>query len=178
MASGRRRRTFAIAAVACVAALAIAAWILASGGARDPYAAFHQVRSQAIPGTFGYTLEPAEGAPRISPDRAYERLMGAGAERDVALTYAVVRIDGSGSALGPAWVYLTHDLCYFTAKGDLVSPGRSGQGDGCTPDNILVQVVDATTGRFVAAFTAYDVGGEWRPARAGNPQDSPTTRFH
>jgi hypothetical protein len=65
-----------------------------------------------------------------------------------------------------------------TAKGDFVSPSRAGQDDGCTPNNILVQVVDAQSGRFIAAFDAFDVDGGWLPAREGDPQASPTTRFH
>jgi hypothetical protein len=59
-----------------------------------------------------------------------------------------------------------------------VSPSRAGQDDGCTPNNILVQVVDAQNGRFIAAFDAFDVDGGWLPAREGDPQASPTTRFH
>jgi hypothetical protein len=154
-----------------------AALFAACSGSPDEYAAFHQAESEAIPGTFGYTLEPVEGTPETDPDAAYDDLIGASFDRDVAVTYAVVRNAGDGVEWGPAWVYFTHDLCYFTAKGDFVSPSRAGLEDGCTEDNMLVQVVDADTGRLVAAFDAFDLSGGWLPSRAGGDQPA-LTRFH
>ena len=171
----RRRGLVALLALASAAAV-LALWLIRPGD--DPFAAFHQARTEPIPGTFGYELTPAEGRPTIEPQTAYASLLGSGDELDVSLTYAVVRNERDGVRWGPAWVFLTHDLCYFTAKGDFVSPSRAGEDDGCTPNNILVQVVDAQSGRFVAAFDAFDVHGGWLPAREGDPQASPTTRFH
>ena len=173
----RRRLAIAVAAASAIAIAGVVVWHGTRGEA-DPFAAFHQAREQPIPGTFGYVLAPAEGTPGVEPEAAYGDLLGSGEGLDVSLTYATVRNDTDGVEWGPAWVYLTHDLCYFTAKGDFVSPSRAGKDDGCTPDNILVQIVDAQTGRFVAAFDAFDVEGNWLPARAGDPQASPTTRFH
>jgi hypothetical protein len=173
--SSRRLVIAGLAAVA-LAGVVVALWRVTRPG--DPFEAFHQVRAQAIPGTFGYELEPADGRPVGEPEAAYASLLGSEDGLDVSLTYAVVRNDRDGVRWGPAWVYLTHDLCYFTAKGDFVSPSRAGQDDGCTPNNILVQVVDAQSGRFIAAFDAFDVDGGWLPAREGDPQASPTTRFH
>jgi hypothetical protein len=172
-----RRRILVVLVPLAVAVVATATWLVPRTG-DDPFAMFHQARTQPIPGTFGYVLDPAEGRPSIQPDTAYGTLLGSGEDLDVSLTYAIVRNDRDGVLWGPAWVYMTHDLCYFTAKGDFVSPSRAGEDDGCTPDNILVQVVDAQTGRFVAAFDAFDVHGGWLPARVGDPQASPTTRFH
>ena len=171
------RRALGAVAVIAVASALVATWSLTRTD-DDPFSAFHQARTQPIPGTFGYVLAPAEGRPSIQPDVAYRSLLGAGQDLDVSLTYAVVRNDHDGVMWGPAWVYLTHDLCYFTAKGDFVSPSRAGEDDACTPDNILVQVVDARSGRLIAAFDAFDVRGGWLPAREGDPQASPTTRFH
>ncbi len=175
--SRSHRRASLVVSTLSIAVAAAGAWVVAQHRA-DPFAAFHQARPQTIPGTFGYMLTPADGVPRVEPGAAYRTLLGSGRGLDVSLTYAVVRNEGDGIEWGPAWVYLTHDLCYFTAKGDFVSPSRSGEDDGCTPDNILVQVVDAQTGTFVAAFDAFDVNGGWLPERAGDPQTSPTTRFH
>lgn len=173
------RRLLAVVVAIAIGGAGLAATTWAFGrGRQDPFTAFRQAREQPIPGTFGYVLAPAEGAPTIEPEAAYGELLGSGAGLDVSLTYATVRNDTDGVEWGPAWVYLTHDLCYFTAKGDFVSPSRAGEDDGCTPDNILVQVVDARSGRFVAAFDAFDVSGEWLPAREGDPQASPTTLFH
>ena len=173
----RRRRALGILAALALAVVGIVAWTNIRSS-EDPFAVFHQSREEPIPGTFGYVLAPADGSPRVEPETAYADLLGSGRGLDVSLTYAVVRNDRDGLEWGPAWVYLTHDLCYFTAKGDFVSPSRAGEDDGCTPDNILVQVVDADPGRFVAAFDAFDVHGGWLPARAGDPQTLPTTRFH
>ncbi|MEO8476006.1 MAG: hypothetical protein ABI572_03010 [Actinomycetota bacterium] len=172
-----RRRALLVVAALSIAVAGTGAWVVARHRA-DPFAMFHQARLQTIPGTFGYVLTPADGMPRVEPEAAYRALLGSERGLDVSLTYAVVRNDRDGIEWGPAWVYLTHDLCYFTAKGDFVSPSRAGEEDGCTPDNILVQVVDAQTGEFVAAFDAFDVDGGWLPERTGDPQASPTTRFH
>ena len=73
-------------------------------------------------------------------------------------------------------MFFTRGLCYFTAKGDFVSPSRSGDGDGCTPRNVLVQVVDASTGEFVAVFEAYDADLTWLPDRVGTPAQVPGAR--
>ncbi len=155
-----------IVVVAVAAALGAACG--ASRAPEQPYAPLRQARVQEIPGTFGYELAPAGGGEQaVDPSVAYRGLLGAGAKRDVTLTLADVRNDTEGVVWGPAWVYLTRDLCYFSAKGDFVSPSRSGNGDGCTPANMLVQVVDAQTGKLVAAFDAYDATGFWSPARAG-----------
>ena len=79
---------------------------------------------------------------------------------------------------GPSWVFFTNDLCYFTAKGDYVSPSRAGEGDGCRPRNMFVQVVDATSGELRAVFEAYDADLTWLPERLGTPaQVAGSTRF-
>jgi hypothetical protein len=148
-------------------------------GDADPYAPLHQSARQEIPGTFGYDLLPVDGfRSEVDPLRAWRDLPGAEPGADVAVTLAEVR-DPSGRAdWGPSWVYFTNDLCYFTAKGDFVSPARSGEGDGCTRQNVLVQVVDATTGEFRAVFEAYDADLTWLPHRAGTPDQVPgATRF-
>lgn len=178
----RRPRTALVAVVGGVAlAAAVAVGVLWTSGRPDPYAGLRQAATQEIPGTFGYTLSavPSGFRPSIDPVRAYGQLLGSGADRHVALTLADVTNVTDGVHWGPAWVYLTRDLCYFTAKGDFVSPARSGGTDGCTADNLLVQVVDARTGAFVAAFDAYDIGGDWLPQRQGGTVQAPAgTRFH
>jgi hypothetical protein len=172
----RRRIVVGLAVLAiAVTGLAVS---LATRHDDDPFAAFHQARPEPIPGTFGYELVPAAGTPSVAPDAVYRHLLGADQNLDVALTYADVRNEGDGVNWGPAWVYLSRDLCYFSAKGDFVSPSRAGKTDGCTKDNILVQVVDAQSGDLIATFDAFDVNGGWLPARTGDPQSTPTTRFH
>jgi hypothetical protein len=149
-----------------------------------PYAAFRQAKDEAIPGTFDEWLAPppSGATPSLSPQRAYRGLPGAGTQSDVMATYAVVRNAQDGSTTSPSWVFITRDLCYFSAKGDLVSPARAGKADACTRDNLLVQVVDATTGSLASVFSAYDVTTSWSPAREGNPAqdgaDAGATRFH
>jgi hypothetical protein len=67
----------------------------------------------------------------------------------------------------PAWVFITPDTCFATAKGDLVSPERSG--NGCTQQNLYVQGVDATTGETLGGFSAFEPPDGWTPAREGTP---------
>ncbi|MGZ4148899.1 MAG: hypothetical protein ACXVQJ_02540 [Actinomycetota bacterium] len=167
-------------------ALVLALTMLVATCGRDaaPYAVFRQAKDEAIPGTFDEWLAPppSGASPSLSPQQAYDRLPGAGTQPDVMATYAVVRNAQDGSTTVPSWVFITRDLCYFSAKGDLVSPARAGKADACTQDNLLVQVVDATTGRLASVFSAYDLTTSWSPAREGNPAqdgaDAGATRFH
>ena len=148
-------------------------------GEQDPYEPLHQSERQPIPGTFGYDLMPVDGfATEIDPAAAWRDLPGAERGTSVSVTLAEVENPTEGVDWGPSWVYFTNDLCYFTAKGDFISPARSGEGDGCTPQNVLVQVVDATTGEFRAVFEAYDADLTWLPTRTGSPDQVPgATRF-
>jgi hypothetical protein len=145
----------------------------------DPFAALHQARSEPIPGALGYSLGAVDGfRSSVDPSDAYAGLPGAGSDRDVSVTLATVH-DATGATYGPAWVYFTHDLCYFEAKGDFVSVSRSGVRDGCTPNNFLVQMVDAADGELIGAFSGYDTSARWLPERIGDPaQALGTTRFH
>jgi hypothetical protein len=170
-----RRVVGAVAAVLTVAA-GITWWTARRSD--DAYAALRQAIEQPIPGTFGYLLEPPDAGATADPSEAYARLLGAADDRDVALTLATVTNADEGYEWGPAWVYITHDLCYFTAKGDLVSPGRSGRTDACTKGNMLVQVVDAASGEMIAAFPAFDLELGWLPQREGTPSQAGLTRFH
>jgi hypothetical protein len=166
---------------------ALAAVLAACGTSRpDPYAGFRQAGTEAIPGTFDWQLDPpGDSRPSLSPERAYAGLPGAGTQHDVMLTFAVIRNERDGSVTPPSWVFITRHLCFFSAKGDLVSPGRFGDGDACTQNNLLVQAVDASTGRLVSVFSAYDVTDGWIPTRSEDHQaagnDAPSagaTRFH
>jgi hypothetical protein len=145
----------------------------------DRYAPLHQSARQEIPGTFGYELLPVDGFEvRIDPTRAWQGLTGAGEGSSVSVTLAGVEDPGGDMAWGPSWVYFTNDLCYFSAKGDFVSPSRAGEDDGCTPQNVLVQVVDPSTGDLRAVFEAYDADLTWAPHLMGSPdQVAGATRF-
>lgn len=161
--------------------LATAAVLVSSCGlvdGPDPYGPLRQSARQEIPGTFGYDLVPVDGFDaEIDPLQAWRGLTGATGGTHVSVTLASVE-DPVDGGWGPSWVFFTRDLCYFTAKGDFVSPSRSGDGDGCTPRNVLVQVVDAATGEFVAVFEAYDAELTWLPDRVGTPAQVPgATRF-
>jgi len=153
--------------------------VACGGDEPNPYGPLHQSERQEIPGTFGYDLVPVGGfATEIDPATAWRDLPGAGRGAEVSVTLAEVENAAEGVDWGPSWVYFTNDLCYFTAKGDFVSPARTGEGDGCTPQNVLVQVVDATSGEFRAVFEAYDADLTWLPTRAGSPDQVPgATRF-
>ncbi|MGH2538918.1 MAG: hypothetical protein ACRDGK_00170 [Actinomycetota bacterium] len=172
-------RTTAPLATITLAVLGALVAASCSGGEPDPYTPLHQEARQEIPGTFGYDLLPVEGfATGVDPAEAWRELPGAGRGADVSVTLAEVQNASQGVDWGPSWVFFTNDLCYFTAKGDFVSPARSGNDDGCTPQNVLVQVVDATSGEFRAVFEAYDADLSWLPRRVGSPDQVPgATRF-
>jgi hypothetical protein len=167
----------ATAALVAVATMGLASCV----GQTDPgpYEPLHQAARQEIPGTFGYDLVPVDGfETEVDPAAAWRDLPGAGRGADVSVTLAEVENPSVGVDWGPSWVFFTNDLCYFTAKGDFVSPSRSGQDDGCTPQNVLVQVVDASSGEFRAVFEAYDADLTWLPQRVGSPDQVPgATRF-
>jgi hypothetical protein len=148
-------------------------------GETSRFEVLHQSERQEIPGTFGYQLVPVDGfRAEIDPAVAWRELPGAGEGTDVSVTLAEVESPTDGADWGPSWVYFTHDLCYFTAEGDFVSPSRAGETDGCTPQNVLVQIVDASSGEFRGVFEAYDDDLTWLPARTGTPdQVAGATRF-
>ncbi|HEY7400176.1 MAG TPA: hypothetical protein VH989_04690 [Actinomycetota bacterium] len=174
-----RRRVITLALMSpALLALGALGW-LTLRTSDDPFAGLHQAAGEPIPGALGYSLGPVtEFRPSIDPSDAYAGLPGAGSGRDVSVTLATVD-DGNGGTYGPAWVYFTHDLCYFEAKGDFVSVSRAGVRDGCTPNNFLVQMVDAASGTLLGAFSGYDTSARWLPQRVGNPaQTLGTTRFH
>jgi hypothetical protein len=154
--------------------------VVACGTTSPPaYEALRQATRQEIPGAFGYDLVPVgDFRPSVDPSHIWPDLPGAGTGSDVSVTLAVVVHPTVDANWGPAWVFFTNDLCYFTAKGDYVSPSRAGESDGCRRQNMLVQVVDATSGEFEAVFEAYDADLTWLPDRLGTPaQVAGSTRF-
>ena len=173
------RTRLALVAVS-LAALAIAC----RAHPADPYAAYRQTRVEEVPGSFDWQLVPVDPDFRatISPGAAYERIFAAGRRPDVIAILTRVYNAVNDSSGPPAWVFVTPHTCFATAKGDLVSPGRSG--DGCVDENLYVQGVDATNGESLGGFSAYEYPVGWQPARAGRPpvivvttQDG-STRLH
>jgi hypothetical protein len=172
------RPRIAFAAVVLVAAIGC------SKAPPDPYAAYRQTAAENVPGTLGWQLQPvaSDFRAQVAPADAYDELFTAG-QRANALAILARVVNTNDNNLGPpAWVFVTPHTCYATAKGDLVSPGRTG--NGCTKENLYVQGVDATTGERLGGFTAYEPPAGWSPLRAGTPgvvvattQDG-TTRLH
>ena len=153
--------------------------VACSTSSPPPFEPLRQATRQEIPGAFGYDLVPVgDFRPRVDPARIWPSLPGAGTGSDVSVTLAEVVHTTDGVDWGPSWVFFTNDLCYFTAKGDYVSPSRAGESDGCRPRNMFVQVVDASSGELRAVFEAYDADLTWLPERLGTPaQVASTTRF-
>jgi hypothetical protein len=156
-----------------------------TSGPPDAYVAYRQVSVEEVPGGFDWELRPIEDASfraSIDPATAYERVYGAGKEPEAVAVLARVANTLEDSLGPPAWVFITPNTCFATAKGDLVSPGRTG--NGCTPENLYVQGVDATTGETLGGFSAYEPPGGWLPDRAGTPPvveattQLGTTRLH
>jgi hypothetical protein len=154
---------------ALVAATVLTAALSGCSSTPDPYEPYRQTHAEDVPGTFGWQLQPvdADYRPSIRPEDAYARVYGAGDQPDATAILAQVANTDEGTLGPPAWVFVTPDTCFATEKGDLVSPGRSG--DGCTRDNLYVQGVDATTGETLGGFSAFDTPSGWTPARRGTP---------
>jgi hypothetical protein len=144
----------------------------------DRYESLRQATTEPIPGTFSYELEPVDGFhPSFDPDTAYAKLVER-APGPVMITLATVHDTDFDATWGPAWVFFARDVCFATAKGDVVSPARSGN-DACSVANMWVQVIDATSGDPLGSFTAYDGTTTWVPTREGDPaQVAGATRFH
>ncbi len=152
-----------------LAAAALLALLVGCRSAPDPYAAWRQTTVEEIPGTFDWQLHPvdADYRPAISPQDAYAKVFEAGKRPQAIAVLGRVGNTVDDSLRPPAWVFITPDMCFATAKGDLVSPGRSG--NGCTDQNLFVQGVDATTGETLGGISAFDPPTHWEPARAGQP---------
>lgn len=135
----------------------------------DPFAAYRQTAAEEIPGSFDWALEPVDEGFRaaIGPDTAFAAVFEAGGRTSALTILGRVRNTYNGAIGPPAWIFVTPHMCFATAKGDLVSPGRSG--DGCVDENLYVQGVDATTGETLGGFQAFEPAGGWTPARAGTP---------
>jgi hypothetical protein len=135
----------------------------------DPYAAYRQTSVQRVPGSFDWEIQPVDAAfrPAIGPAEAYEKVYAAGREPDATAILARAYNDLESQPGPPAWIFITPNTCFATAKGDLVSPGRTG--NGCTKDNLYVQGVNAATGEPLGGFSAYMPPEGWAPSRAGTP---------
>jgi hypothetical protein len=166
------RRTIALGS-AIVAAVCAAVWLSAPPRA-VAYASLRLARQQLVPGTLDVFLEPApvDFRPIVSPSEAYRDRAAAHTSHDVSVSLAVVRQGlpevGPVRRAGPAWIVVNHDVCYFTSKGDLISPARAsgGERDGCTPRNLFIQVLDARTGDQLFTIGGFDTSGNWSPLRA------------
>lgn len=161
--------------------LGLALLLVVVGGAlllvpRGPtYAALHQVRVEEVPGTLLIDLvPPPEGfRPRLSPEEAYDIAWAQKPESGVERTLAIVRDRYYGSDSSPDWVFIARNLCYPSAKGDLVSPARSGSADeACTEENLALVSVDATEGLPAASYRGLDLGADWVPATVGGSEAS------
>jgi hypothetical protein len=168
------------ALVAIVAILAVAC----RASPPDPYASYRQARGELVPGSFDWEIQPVDDSFRaaIGPTAAYEKVYAAGAQPAAMALLGQVYNRIEHTTGPPAWIFVTPHTCFATAKGDLVSPGRTG--NGCAQENLYVQGVDATTGETLGGFSAFMPPDGWVPARAGTPPvmtvttQLGTTRLH
>jgi hypothetical protein len=168
---------------ALVAALAILA-VACHSSPPDPYAAYRQTQPEVVPGSFDWEIQPIDADFRasIGPADAYEKVYAAGAQPDATALLGQVYNRVEHTTGPPAWIFVTPDTCFATAKGDLVSPGRTG--NGCSEQNLYVQGVNAATGESLGGFSAFMPQEGWTPARAGTPPvvtattQLGTTRLH
>jgi hypothetical protein len=173
MGSPRRRSIFIVTAAATALGLATIGWLLLIQHPGPSYSSLRLAIEEEIPGSVGFFLHPppATFRPSISPDRARViAARGTVRPREVLLFLAsvpVVAITGRGSGDVTVWVLVARGICYFDNKGDLVSSARSAPAakelPDCTRKNLSAVLVDATTGKPLAAVRGYDLSGTWRP---------------
>jgi hypothetical protein len=125
-----------------------------------------QTGTQAIPGTLGWSLEPAPAAyiPGVPPDEARRFIVEDGSSR-LAITLAVARDTLGARDMPPAWILIQRGVCYPSAKGEVVSDARgSDENDlGCNDSNLWIVAIDARSGDRLFSLTGYDPTGTWAP---------------
>jgi hypothetical protein len=173
---------------AWVVVLGVAVMVLGACGRVDDspgyeaYAAYRQVKTQEIPGTWGTRLEPlpANYDPKLSPSEVLDRFAGDTprgaivldlAQYHEGLSYVVDRTVIPAKD-APAWVFLTRGVCFNSEKGALVASARrpdSYNPQRCSLANISILAIDADTGKLLATARGYDDTLDWKVARNGNP---------
>lgn len=160
-------------AIVIVAGLATVAVLFMTRGVAPPYAALRLASEEEIPGSLGFFLEPppATFRPSVSPDRARQIAAGAsvppGEVLEVLASVPSASLGSVGSGDVTVWVLVARGICYFASKGDLVSSARSAPASrelpACTRKNLSAVLVDATSGKALAAVRGYDLSGTWKP---------------
>jgi hypothetical protein len=172
------RRWVIVALVASLTAAGVAlVATLPEHGHSVSYAKLRLEKEQEIPGSLGVFLEPPPSGldPSVSPERALKIAAGSTLpipdvqEALVAVPSATLGL-GAAERVITAWALFARKVCYFASKGDLVSSARSASArkelPACTRHNLSVVLVDAITGKTLAAIRGYDLSGDWAPAIA------------
>ena len=156
-----------------VVALAVGVWVVVRPRSAPTYAAFREMRSQELPGSFGLTMAPVPGSfqPAISPARAV-RIASQGQTAPGPVYVVLAEVSPAYLAVGstvpgPAWIVIVRNLCFAGEKGELVSQTRqpAAQQKRCSMNNLWAQVIDASTGARVSVGHGFDAsGGRWVPA--------------
>jgi len=173
VAHRRRRRVLGALGLGAVLAAAVGVVLVVPRG--PAYAPLRQTTEEGIPGTLLLELRPPpEGyRPHLSPQEAYDIAWQERPPNGVYRTLAVVTDSYYGSDASPDWVFIAKGECYPSAKGDLVSPARSGSiGETCTDADLAIVAVDANDGKPASAFLGFDASEKWVPAVAGGPAAS------
>lgn len=142
-------------------------WFISQRG--ETYEARRQTASEKIPGTLSLSLGvvPSGFKPAVTPEEAFREAWDQPLTTTTYLTLAVMTDGYYGNDLTPDWVFISRAQCYPSAKGDIVSPARSGApGGGCDDRNLGIVSVDANTGRPALSFVAYDPTTTWEPRNA------------
>lgn len=150
-----------------VGIVAIAAVLLIPRGQR--YEVRRQVETQEVPGSLSFSLGavPEGFRPQITPEEAFRIAWDEPVETETYLTLAVMEDTYYGNDLVPDWVFISRAQCYPSAKGDLVSPARTGSiAEACDERNLALVTIDALKGEPAQSYVAYDTSREWEPANS------------
>ncbi len=164
-----RQPSHTVIAVIALLVAGVAAWAWVLFGRGPTYGEYRQTAQEMVPGTLTLELQPSpEGfRPKITPEDAYKIAWDEPLQGRVHRTLAVVNDTYSGADARPDWVFIARNQCYPSAKGDLVSPARSGSvGEACTDKNLAIVSVDAENGEPALSWVGFDDSESWSPANA------------
>ena len=125
--------------------------------------------AEEVPGTLSLSLGVPEPGfrPGVTSEEAFRIAWDEPVETTTYVTLGVMEDDYYGNDARPDWIFISRAQCYPSAKGDIVSPARSGVPDGgCSDSNLALVSIDALSGEPAMSFIGFDIDQNWEPVNA------------